>query len=127
MTSKPRRAKLVASALTLHYSKMLSILEPTDISRPLPRKQVDVRKYPDGIFEIRHGDQVLVYWVFDNIRQLNQAAIVENKHLGATLMMAKLMQEMFMPGMTGPPICVAALSIKHGYSRARPFDAYAGT
>jgi len=31
--------------------------------------------------------------MFDKIRQVNQAAIVENKHLDAALMMAKLMQE----------------------------------
>jgi hypothetical protein len=31
--------------------------------------------------------------VFDKIRQVNQAAIVDNKHLDAALAMAKLLQE----------------------------------
>ena len=35
--------------------------------------------------------------MFDKIRQVNQAAIVENKHLDAALAMAKAMQEMLPP------------------------------
>ena len=92
-----REQRTVTSALTLHYNKMLFILEPTEISRSLAGKRVDVCDYPDGGFEIRHGDHVLAYRVFDKIRQVNQAAIVENKHLDAALMMAKLMQEMLPP------------------------------
>ena len=92
-----REQRTVTSALTLHYNKILFILEPTEISRPLAGKRVDVCDYPDGSFEIRHGGHVLAYRVFDKIRQVNQAAIVENKHLDAALMMAKLMQEQMTP------------------------------
>ncbi|MEJ6009023.1 hypothetical protein WG900_03710 [Novosphingobium sp. AS3R-12] len=60
-------------------------------------KRVDVCEYPDGRLEIRHGDEVLPYRVFDKIRQVNQAAIVENKHLDAALAMARAMQEMLPP------------------------------
>jgi Winged helix-turn helix len=88
-----REQRTVTSALTLHYNKALFILEPSEISRPLAGKRVDVCEYPDGGLEIRHGEHVLPYRVFDKIRQVNQAAIVENKHLDAALMMAKLMQE----------------------------------
>ena len=35
--------------------------------------------------------------MFDKIRQVNQAAIVENKHLDAALAMAKLIQEQLPP------------------------------
>ncbi len=92
-----REQRTVTSALTLHYNKVLFILEPTEISRPLAGKRVDVCEYPNGDLEIRHGEHVLPYRVFDKIRQVNQAAIVENKHLDAALMMAKLMQEMLPP------------------------------
>ena len=88
-----REQRTVTSALTLHYNKALFILEPTEISRPLAGKRVDVCEYPDGRLEIRHGEHALPYRVFDKIRQVNQAAIVENKHLDAALMMARLMQE----------------------------------
>jgi hypothetical protein len=84
----------VTSSLTLHYNKAMFILEPTEISRPLAGKRVEICEYPDGSLEIRHGAHVLPYRVFDKIRQVNQAAIVENKHLDGALTMAKLMQEM---------------------------------
>ncbi len=88
-----REQRTVTSALTLHYNKALFILDPTEISRPLAGKRVDVCEYPDGRLEIRHGEHALPYRVFDKIRQVNQAAIVDNKHLDAALMMARLMQE----------------------------------
>ena len=56
-------------------------------------KRVEVCEYPDGGFEIRHGDHALPYRMHDKLRQVNQAAIVENKHLDAALLMARLMQE----------------------------------
>ena len=92
-----REQRTVTSALTLHYNKALFILEPTEISLPLAGKRVDVCEYPDGQLEIRHGEHSLPYRVFDKIRQVNQAAIVDNKHLDAALMMAKLMQEQMPP------------------------------
>lgn len=92
-----REQRTVTQALTLHYNKTLIILDPTEISRPLAGKRVDVCEYPDGRLEIRHGEQVLPYRVFDKIRHVNQAAIVENKHLDAALAMAKAMQEMLTP------------------------------
>jgi hypothetical protein len=92
-----REQRMVTAALTLHYNKALFILEPTEISRPLAGKRVDVCEYPDGQLEIRHGEHALPYRMFDKIRQVNQAAIVENKHLDTALMMAKLMQEQLPP------------------------------
>ena len=92
-----REQRTVTKALTLHYNKVLFILDPTETAKPLVGKRVDVCEYPDGRLEIRHGEHVLPYQVFDKIRQVNQAAIVENKHLDAALMMAKLMQEQLPP------------------------------
>lgn len=88
-----REFRTVTGALTLHYNKALFILEPNEISCPLAGKRVEVCEYPDGGLEIRHGDHALPYRMFDKIRQVNQAAIVDNKHLDAALLMAKLMQE----------------------------------
>jgi hypothetical protein len=53
---------------------------------------VTVCEYPDGRLEIRHGDEVLSYRVFDKMQRVNQAAIVENKHLGAALELVRAMQ-----------------------------------
>jgi transposase InsO family protein len=88
-----REQRKVTSSLTLHYNKAMFILEPTEISRPLAGKRVDVCEYPDGRLEIRHGEHSLPYEMFDKIRQVNQAAVVDNKHLDAAIEMAKLIQE----------------------------------
>ena len=88
-----REWRSVTAALTLHYNKALFILEPSEISRPLAGQRVEVCEYPDGSLEIRHGEHALPYRMFDKIRQVNQAAIVDNKHLDAALLMARLMQE----------------------------------
>jgi hypothetical protein len=82
----------VTAALTLHYNKAMFILEPTAISKALARKRVTVCEYPDGRLEIQHEGHVLPYRQFDKMRQVNQPAIVENKHLAAALMLAKQMQ-----------------------------------
>jgi len=44
---------------------------------------VTVVDYPDGRLAIRYHGVELAYRTFDKIRQVSQAAIVENKHLGA--------------------------------------------
>ncbi|MEG8224149.1 ISNCY family transposase, partial [Sphingomonas sp. HH69] len=42
--------------------------------------------------EIEHEGHVLPYRQFDKMRQVNQPAIVENKHLDAALLLARQMQ-----------------------------------
>lgn len=46
------------------------------LNRSLARKRVHVCEYPDGRIEIRTARAVLLYRVFDKMRQVNQAAIV---------------------------------------------------
>lgn len=87
-----REQRTVTAALTLHYNKVMFILEPTAISKALARKRVTVCEYPDGRLEIEHEGHVLPYRPFDKMRHVNQPAIVENKHLDAALMLAKQMQ-----------------------------------
>lgn len=86
-----REERTVTASLALHYNKAMFLLEPTPLTRSLARKRVQICEYPDGRIEIRHGDQPLPYRVFDKMRQVNQAAIVESKHLGAALAMAQVM------------------------------------
>lgn len=51
-----------------------------------------VWEYPDGRLEIEHEGHVLPYRQFDKVRQVNQPAIVENKHLDAALLLARQIQ-----------------------------------
>jgi len=87
-----REQRTVTAALTLHYNKAMFILEPNDVSEKLARKRVTVCEYPDGRLEIEHEGHVLPYRQFDKMRQVNQPAIVENKHLDAALLLARQMQ-----------------------------------
>ena len=89
-----REERTVTASLTLHYNKAMFILEPNPISTKLARKRVSVCEYPDGRLEIRHGEHSLPYRVFDKMRQVNQAAIVDSKHLDAALEMARRLQAM---------------------------------
>ncbi len=71
--------------MTLQYDKVLFLLEPNEITRELRRKRVTVIDYPDGRLAIRYRGRDLPYTTFDKLRQVSQASIVENKHLGAVL------------------------------------------
>jgi hypothetical protein len=66
-----REWRSVTSALTLHYNKVLFILEPTPVSRSLARKRVEVCEFLDGRLEIRNEGTSLPYRMFDKIKQVN--------------------------------------------------------
>jgi len=80
-----KEERTVSQSLTLQYDKMLFILEPTPVTRPLARQRVTICDYPDGRFAIRHQGLDLPYRLFDKVQQVDQAAIVENKRLGPAL------------------------------------------
>src|SRR5713101_2992580 len=80
-----REERTVSNSLTLQYDKVLFLLEPSEMTRELRRKRVTVVDYPDGRLAIRYRGRDLPYTTFDKLRQVSQASIVENKHLGAVL------------------------------------------
>src|SRR3984957_2124200 len=80
-----REERTVSSNLALQYDKVVFLLEPNEITRELRRKRVTVVDYPDGRLAIRYRGLDLPYTTFDKLRQVSQATIVENKHLGAVL------------------------------------------
>ena len=74
-----REQRTVTAALTLHYNKVLFLLEPPPLSKELARKRVDVCEYPDGTVEM--------------MPRINQPAVVDNKHLDAALALARTIQQ----------------------------------
>ena len=80
-----KEERTVSHSLTLQYDQVLFILEPNEVSKSLVRKRVTVCDYPDGRIAIQHKGRNLPYRTFDRRQQVNQAAIVENKRLGAAL------------------------------------------
>jgi transposase len=80
-----REERTVTGSLTLHYNKVLFLLEPNELTRGLARKRVTIHEFPDGRLAIRYRGADLAYRTFDKLRRVDQAAIVENKRSGAVL------------------------------------------
>jgi transposase len=80
-----REERTLSRALTLQYDKILFILEPVEQAKAAIGKRVTVVDYPDGRLSILYKGIELAYRTFDQIQQVDQGAIVENKRLGAAL------------------------------------------
>jgi hypothetical protein len=92
-----REVRTVTGNLTLHYDRMLLLLEPTVFARGLARKKVDVVNYPDGRFAMQFQGTSVPFRVFDKIQTVASGAIVENKRLGAALALVKEQQALYGP------------------------------
>jgi hypothetical protein len=84
-----KEERTLSQALTLQYDKVIFILEPSDPAKAAIGKRVTVLDYPDGRLSIRYKGVELAYRAFDKVRQVNQGAIADNKHLGAVLTMIR--------------------------------------
>lgn len=83
-----RKQRTVTANLTLHYNKVMFLLEPNRITRAAARQRVIAYDYPDGRLAIRWKGVDLPYRAFDKLRQVDQGAIVDNKRLSAALAFA---------------------------------------
>ena len=92
-----RETRTVTHDLTLHYDRMMLILEPTPLARGLVRKKVAVVNYPDGRFAVQFEGTPLEFRVFDKIRTVQPGDIVENKRLSAVLEQVKAQQAAYPP------------------------------
>ena len=73
----------------MQYDKVIFILEPSEPAKAAIGKYVRVFDYPDGRLAIRHRGVELAYRTFDKVRQVDQGATADNKHLGAMLAMIR--------------------------------------
>jgi hypothetical protein len=87
-----REERTVTRNLTLHYDRMMLILDPTPLARGLVRKKVEVVNYPDGRFAVQFNGATLGFKVFDKIQTVQPGAIVDNKRLSAVLEQIKAQQ-----------------------------------
>ena len=92
-----REERTVTKNLTLHYDRMMLLLDPTPFARGLVRKKVDVVNYPDGRFAVQFEGISLSFRKFDKIQTVEPGEIVENKRLGAALAMVKAQQDEYEP------------------------------
>ena len=93
-----KEERTLSQALTLQYDKVLFIVEPSEQAKTAIGKRVTVVDYPDGRLSIRYRGVELAYRTFDNIRQVDQGAIADNKRLGAVLAMIRDQQQRCEPG-----------------------------
>jgi hypothetical protein len=84
-----KEERRLSQALTLQYDKVIFMLEPSEPAKAAIGKYVTVFDYPDGRLAIRHRGVDLAYRTFDKVRQVDQGAIADNKHLGAILTMIR--------------------------------------
>ena len=84
-----KEERTLSQALTLQYDKVMFILQPSEQAKAAIGKRVTVFDYPDGRLSIRHNGVELAYRTFDKMRQVDQGAIADNKHLGAVLAMIR--------------------------------------
>ena len=87
-----REERTVTRNLTLHYDRMMLLLDPTPLTRGLVRKKVEVVNYPDGRFAVQFEGTALGFRVFDKIQTVQPGAIVDNKRLSAVLEQVKAQQ-----------------------------------
>jgi hypothetical protein len=80
-----REERTVTDNLTLHYDRMMLILDPTPQARGLVRKKVDIVNYPDGRFAVQFNGIALGFKVFDKIRTVDAGMVVANKRLSEVL------------------------------------------
>jgi Winged helix-turn helix len=87
-----REERTVTQNLTLHYDRMMLLLDPTPLARGLVRKKVEVVNYPDGRFSVQFNGTTLGFKLFDKIQTVQPGAIVDNKRLSAVLAQVKAQQ-----------------------------------
>jgi hypothetical protein len=87
-----REERTVTQNLTLHYDRMMLMLDPTPLTRGLVRKKVEVVNYPDGRFAVQFEGTELGFQMFDKIQTVQPGAIVDNKRLSAVLEQVKAQQ-----------------------------------
>jgi hypothetical protein len=72
--------------LTLHYKRVVYLVEPGSETLPLAGERCCVHEYEDGRIEVRHAGKILPCRVFfDKDPHVDQGAIVAHKRLGAVL------------------------------------------
>jgi hypothetical protein len=79
----------VGQQLTVAYDRQLFVMPRNEVTEGLAGQYVEVHHYADGRLDLRWKGLSLPYVVFDKEQRVSQAAIVENKRLGAALAFIK--------------------------------------
>ena len=87
-----RVLRKVTARLTVQYDRVMYLLEPMPSNQLLVDRYVDVFEFSNGTIEILANGVLLSYSEHDRLPDVDAGAIVENKRLGHTLLVAQTMQ-----------------------------------
>ncbi len=79
-----QETRLVSKSLTLHYKRVLYVLDPTDAARAARGKAVGIEEREDGSLSFWHGEHELLATAFPKEHRV-QGEVVENKRLSVAL------------------------------------------
>jgi transposase len=79
--------------LVLHYKRVTYLVPPTKATLELRGKYVVVHESENGEVQITYRGRVLPYTIFEKMPHIAPGAVVENKHLGATLAVIQAAQD----------------------------------
>ena len=80
-----QETRLVSKNLTVHYKRVLYLLDPTDAARTARGKRIGIEEREDGRLSFWHGEHALVGTAFPKDHGVRQGEVVENKRLSAAL------------------------------------------
>jgi hypothetical protein len=83
----------VTDSLTVHYKRVLYLLEPGPDTTPLRRNQCRVYEHEDGRIVIKHDGRAIPFHPFDKNPHVPQSEVVSNKRLGAVLAFIQQQQD----------------------------------
>lgn len=72
----------VSKSLMVQYDKRLLMLGDTAENRKLASRYIEVYHYPDSSIELRANGKSLPYSVYDQLPEVQEGTIVDNKRLG---------------------------------------------
>ncbi len=80
-----QETRLVSKSLTVHYKRVLYLLDPTDAARAARGKRIGIEEREDGSLSFWHGEHALWGTAFPKHHGVQQGEVVENTRLSAAL------------------------------------------
>jgi len=80
-----QETRLVSKSLTVHYKRVLYVLDPTETARTARGQRVRIEEREDGALGFWHGEHELPATAFPKDHGVQQGEVVENKRLSAAL------------------------------------------
>jgi hypothetical protein len=87
-----QETRLVSKSLTLHYKRVLYVLDPTDAARAARGKRVRIEEREDGSLCFWNGEHALLATAFPKEHGVQAAEVVESKRLAETMEFIKQRQ-----------------------------------